>query len=67
MDDKLPESILGACVTWLLMAAAWVFTHLNYVAWGFAILASIMTIRAARETIKLRKEQRRRLQEEDEL
>lgn len=54
-DDKLPESITGAVLSWILAAAAWTLDHINYLAVGFAVVASIYSIRAARETIKLRK------------
>lgn len=63
-DSKMFHCVIGTAVTWGLTVWSWVETHSGLIVGGFAILASIFTIRAAHATTKLRQEQRRRLESE---
>lgn len=64
MNGRLHNSVAGAGLSWVLTLLAWLEAHVAPVAGGFAVLASIYTIQAARETIKLRRTQRKKIEQE---
>lgn len=64
-SDKLLHSITGSILSWFLVGIAWLAAHANMLAAGFAVLASIWTIRAADETIKLRKRQQQQIKNKE--
>lgn len=62
-QNKLPQSIIGAVVGWALAIFSWFGTHLGPIAVVLSIIATIYSIRASKETIKLRKKQERAVDE----
>jgi len=58
-ENKLPHSIIGAAVAWLVALLAWVAAHAGLFCTVLGMIATIYSIRASRETIKLRKKQQR--------
>jgi hypothetical protein len=60
-ENKLPHSIMGAVITWILTLVAWLAAHAGLICAGLAAIASFYSIRASRETIALRKKQQRAL------
>jgi hypothetical protein len=67
IEPKLPHAIVGSILTWA--AAVWAFmeTHMTMIAGTCAVVASLYTISAARQTAKLRKMQQRQFEEENDL
>ncbi len=58
-ENKLPQSIFGALISWVLTIIAWTVDHVGFICGFFAVLASIYSIKASRETVKLRQKQQR--------
>ncbi len=58
-ESKLPQSIMGAVASWILTLLVWLSAHVGVICAVFAIGASIYSMMAAKETIKLRKKQQR--------
>lgn len=46
-ETKLPQLILGSIISWGFTGLSWMVLHGPQIATGFAILASILTGRAA--------------------
>jgi hypothetical protein len=63
-ENKLPHSIFGALLSWVLTILSWSVTHVGYIAGIFAIGASIYSILASRETIRLRKKQEKQIDDD---
>jgi uncharacterized membrane protein len=66
-ENRLPQSIIGAVISWILTAMVFLVAHIGAICGVFAILASLYSIKASRETTKLRKKQQKQLDEETEL
>ncbi len=66
MNDqgKLPHSIVSAVASWLALFIGWVESHVALIASLFAIAAACYSIWASRETVKLRKAQRQKVEEQ---
>ena len=66
MNDqgKLPHSIASAVASWMALFIGWVESHVSLIASIFAILAACYSIWASRETVKLRKAQRQKVEEQ---
>lgn len=62
---KLPQSILGTIAGWILTLIAWFGAHLGLIAGVLAVVSTIYSICASRETIKLRKKQQAALTSKD--
>ena len=64
-ESKLPQSIAGAIASWLCVAVSWMETHVAMFASIGAIIAALYSIWASRETIKLRRSERRQIEEHE--
>lgn len=61
---KLTHAVIGSVLSWSATAWSLFEQHAGLVAGLFAITASCYTIKAARETIKLRRAQRRLVEDD---
>lgn len=65
-EPKLSNAIPGIASTWgawLLALSTWTGAHVGQISFGFAILASVYTILEAREGRRLKRAQRRHIEE----
>lgn len=62
-QPRLFASSMSALLSWILTGLAWVVSNMAFVAGGCAVVASVYSIIAARETIKLRRAQRKRVEQ----
>ena len=60
-EPRLLAASMSALASWILTGLAWMETHVAVLAAGCAIVASVYSCIAARETIKLRRAQRKHL------
>lgn len=66
-ESKLSNAVPGiisAWGAWLLALSTWMGAHIGQVSFGFAILASVYTIREAIEGRRLKRAQRREIEED---
>lgn len=66
MDSKLPHAIGSAALSAVSAFVGWTEAHLSHIASSIAIIAGLYSICAARQTIKLRKKQRKQIGDLDE-
>jgi uncharacterized membrane protein len=62
-ESKLPQSIVGALMGWFFAVMAWTASHVGVICGFFAVAASIYSIRASRETIKLQRKRQNQLKD----
>ena len=63
-ESKLTQSIVSAFLSWIALAVGWVESHLATIASLFAISAAAYSIWASRDTIKLRRAERKKVAEQ---